>query len=71
MSLSSKIAVVTGAGSGMGLATVRAFLEEGATVYALDISPDNLDGNSAQRRTSRPLPSTSRTPRRSTMLSTG
>ena len=41
--LQNKIAVVTGAGSGMGLATVRAFIREGATVYALDISQDNLD----------------------------
>lgn len=41
--LNGKIAVVTGAGSGMGLATVRAFVREGATVYALDISQDNLD----------------------------
>lgn len=43
MSLNGKIAVVTGAGSGMGLATVHAFLREGATVYALDISQENLD----------------------------
>lgn len=35
MSLNGKIAVVTGAGSGMRLATVRAFIREGATVYAL------------------------------------
>lgn len=41
--LNGKIAVVTGAGSGMGLATVKAFVREGATVYALDISQDNLD----------------------------
>lgn len=41
--LEDKIAVVTGAGSGMGLATVQAFVREGATVYALDISQDNLD----------------------------
>ncbi|RSZ63891.1 SDR family oxidoreductase [Corynebacterium hylobatis] len=41
--LQDKIAVVTGAGSGMGLATVQAFVREGATVYALDISQDNLD----------------------------
>lgn len=40
--LAGKIAVVTGAGSGMGLATVRAYLEEGAEVYALDLSADNL-----------------------------
>ncbi|MGP6174081.1 SDR family NAD(P)-dependent oxidoreductase [Corynebacterium sp. A21] len=43
MSLSGKIAVVTGAGSGMGLATVQAFVREGATVYAFDISQDNLE----------------------------
>ena len=42
-SLENKIAVVTGAGSGMGLATILAFVREGATVYALDISQDNLD----------------------------
>jgi 3-oxoacyl-[acyl-carrier protein] reductase len=41
--LHDKIAVVTGAGSGMGLATVRAFVREGAIVYALDISRENLD----------------------------
>ncbi|QGU03436.1 SDR family NAD(P)-dependent oxidoreductase [Corynebacterium comes] len=41
--LEHKIAAVTGAGSGMGLATVRAFVREGATVYAMDISQDNLD----------------------------
>lgn len=43
MKLNNKIAVVTGAGSGMGLATVRAFLREGATVYAFDISAENLE----------------------------
>lgn len=41
--LNGKIAVITGAGSGMGLATVKAFVREGATVYALDISQDNLE----------------------------
>lgn len=41
--LNGKTAVVTGAGSGMGLATVHSFVREGATVYALDISQDNLD----------------------------
>src|SRR5690625_1899998 len=41
--LYDKIAVVTGAGSGMGLATVRAFVREGAIVYALDISHENLE----------------------------
>lgn len=42
-SLNGRVAVVTGAGSGMGLATVKAFLEQGAYVYALDISQDNLE----------------------------
>lgn len=42
-SLEGKVAAVTGAGSGMGLATVQAFAREGAHVYALDISQDNLD----------------------------
>ncbi|WP_018296682.1 SDR family NAD(P)-dependent oxidoreductase [Corynebacterium lubricantis] len=41
--LAGKVAVVSGAGSGMGLATVRALAEEGATVYALDVSQDKLD----------------------------
>lgn len=43
MDLQNRIAVVTGAASGMGLATVRAFLAEGAEVYGLDISQDALD----------------------------
>lgn len=43
MDLQDKIAVITGAGSGMGLAAARAFLAEGATVYALDISQDAVD----------------------------
>lgn len=50
-SLEDKIAVVTGAGSGMGLATARAFIREGAMVYALDISSEKLheefDGQNA------------------------
>ncbi|MDN3903157.1 SDR family oxidoreductase [Arthrobacter sp. YD2] len=41
--LQDKIAVITGAGSGMGLAAVRTFVAEGATVYALDISQAALD----------------------------
>lgn len=34
---SGKVALVTGAASGMGLATVRAFCESGATVVMADI----------------------------------
>jgi len=37
MRLKGKIAVVTGGGSGIGLATVERFVQEGATVLCLDI----------------------------------
>ncbi|MGP6175177.1 SDR family NAD(P)-dependent oxidoreductase [Corynebacterium sp. A21] len=42
-SLKGRVAVVTGAGSGMGLDTVQALITEGAQVFALDISQGNLD----------------------------
>jgi NAD(P)-dependent dehydrogenase (short-subunit alcohol dehydrogenase family) len=38
--LAGRTAVVTGAGSGIGLATVRRFGAEGANVVAVDIDPD-------------------------------
>ncbi|MEP7179387.1 MAG: 3-oxoacyl-ACP reductase [Pseudonocardiales bacterium] len=38
--LAGKVAVVTGAGSGIGLATVRRFAAEGATVVCADIDPE-------------------------------
>jgi 3-oxoacyl-[acyl-carrier protein] reductase len=41
--LDGKIAIITGAASGMGKASVERFLEEGATVVALDIAQDGLD----------------------------
>lgn len=40
ISLTGKVAVVTGAGSGIGLATVRKLLEAGASVVAVDRRPD-------------------------------
>lgn len=40
--LQDKIAVVTGAGQGIGRATVVAFIAEGATVWAIDRNPGPL-----------------------------
>lgn len=41
--LTGKIAVITGAGSGMGQAAARLFLEEGASVVAATLSEKNLE----------------------------
>lgn len=41
--LTEKRAIVTGGASGIGEATVRRFLDEGATVMAADIRPDALE----------------------------
>jgi NAD(P)-dependent dehydrogenase (short-subunit alcohol dehydrogenase family) len=42
MELEGKIALVTGAGSGIGRATARRFVEQGATVVAADIAETGL-----------------------------
>jgi len=42
-SIRGKVAVVTGAASGMGRATVRLFADEGARVAALDVNADALE----------------------------
>lgn len=54
-SLEGRIAVVTGAGSGMGLATVQAFLREGAAVYALDIAQEKLETEFADNDSVTPI----------------
>src|SRR5262245_22887980 len=40
MDLKNKVAVITGAGSGIGEATVRVFLDAGARVVAVDLNPE-------------------------------
>ncbi|KAH7124858.1 oxidoreductase [Dactylonectria estremocensis] len=40
--LAGKVAVVTGAASGFGLATTKIFLTQGAKVVAVDLNKDNL-----------------------------
>jgi D-arabinose 1-dehydrogenase-like Zn-dependent alcohol dehydrogenase len=42
--LKGKIAIVTGAAAGMGVAHVRALAEAGAAVVAVDINPDETAG---------------------------
>jgi len=43
MRFTDSVAFVTGAASGMGLATAKALVEEGAIVYGADISAEALD----------------------------
>lgn len=48
--LKGKIAVVTAAGQGIGRAIAEAFVAEGATVYASDVSHEKLDGLARARK---------------------
>jgi 3-oxoacyl-[acyl-carrier protein] reductase len=43
MRLKGRVAIVTGAAQGIGLATARRFLDEGATVAVADVTPDAVD----------------------------
>lgn len=43
MKLNNKTAIVTGAGQGMGRAIARHFVQQGATVYAIDVNGDALE----------------------------
>lgn len=47
-SLEGRIAVITGAGSGMGRASAATFAAAGATVYALDLNSGGLDSLAAE-----------------------
>lgn len=48
--LSGKVALVTAAGAGIGRATVEAFLQEGARVFATDIDAGKLSGLACELR---------------------
>jgi 3-oxoacyl-[acyl-carrier protein] reductase len=48
MKLDGRVALVTGAGSGMGRAMIRRFYDEGATVVAVDIRPDAVEQTIAE-----------------------
>ena len=41
--LESKVAIVTGGGSGIGQASAIRFAEQGAKVYMLDRTPENAE----------------------------
>jgi len=50
LGLEGKVALVTGASSGIGFATARAFAREGATVVMASLTPDKLENAAQQLR---------------------
>jgi NAD(P)-dependent dehydrogenase (short-subunit alcohol dehydrogenase family) len=56
MSLGGKIAIITGAARGIGAATVKLFVERGATVIASDKDAGPLDAMAAALRSERVIP---------------
>ena len=48
MKFDNRVALITGAASGIGLGTARRFIEEGATVVAVDVNQDKLDAAAAE-----------------------
>ena len=55
MLLEGKICLVTGAGKGIGRATMEAFIREGAIVYANDIVEGSIDDYAAKNSKVLPL----------------
>ena len=50
MRLENKIAVVTGAGSGIGRGVAKRFAEEGAKLVLADVNNDGLQADRRDRR---------------------
>ena len=50
LELDGKVAVVTGAGKGIGLAVTKALADEGAYVVAGSLTTDSLAASTASRR---------------------
>ena len=57
MRLTDKVAIITGAASGIGRACTQRFLDDGATVLACDIDGGGLDDLADEKR---PEPSSHR-----------